>query len=538
VLGYAMIETGVREGNMTLVDAGLRAIGYVVRHRGLQAKRPTSFESMAVAGAYNVARRHVAGRRLFTRHRRRWERWIRHVKPQWIGSARPYFNHTLVEAVSNLELLRTGLTSRVRGSVLNPRVRGRQARLTRIVVNRTIPRVAARTLSSSREIRSEVLSDRPDYPLAYHGLSLGLYARGVALLGKRAAPRTHRLLRRLSNASWLLTAPDGDLAYTGRSQEEVWALSATAYGAEYTANLPGTPRSEANRFQAVADRTVERVDDAHGIGPKGLWIVPALRIDPRRGLRGIDPYAGGAAFSGLALMELEWAIAAARPSRDPSELAGDAPAVARVLRGNDTTTLVRSGSLWYAVRQASSLDRHDSDLRWDFGLVSLKQLRDGGWRDVQPPRPASDGRATSAGPLLRLGGNGAAIPFGRRSAAGPSGGVTVSGGFRLPRPSLRWVRRGVKFRFRPVSCGVRMSFPARRGDRFDYSAFMRGSKRSVTVGRRSVADARHVVTFDAPAKVQLIRGYASGADPALVRARIRFKKQSRARAIAITVCAR
>src|SRR5215212_744715 len=139
VLGYALIETGVRRRNARLVDAGLRAIGYVVRHRELQRRLPTNFESMAVASAYNLARRHVAGRRLFTRHRREWERWLRHVEPQWIGSRRPYFNHTLVEAVSNLELLRTGLRSKVRGAVLNKRQRPRLRRLTLRVLNRAIP---------------------------------------------------------------------------------------------------------------------------------------------------------------------------------------------------------------------------------------------------------------------------------------------------------------------------------------------------------------------------------------------------------------
>src|SRR4051812_20706894 len=53
VLGYAMVETGLRSHDTRLVDAGLRAINYIVRHRKLQRKRPTNFESMAVASAYN-----------------------------------------------------------------------------------------------------------------------------------------------------------------------------------------------------------------------------------------------------------------------------------------------------------------------------------------------------------------------------------------------------------------------------------------------------------------------------------------------------
>jgi hypothetical protein len=130
-----------------------------------------------------------------------------------------------------------------------------------------------------------------------------------------------------------------------------------------------------------------------------------------------------------------------------------------------------------------------------------------------------------------------AIPYGRRTSVGPAGGVTVSGGYRLPRPSMRWVRRRVKFRYQPVACGVRLTFPARKGDRVEYSAFMRGSKRSLVKRARSVADRRHVVSFDHPADVTLIRGYASASDPVLVKARLRFNVK-RSRTIAITVCAR
>ena len=156
----------MRAGDDKLVDAGLHAINYIVRHRKLQVKRPTNFESMAVASAYNVARKHLAQRPLFKHHRRAWEPWMRHVKPQWIGNSRPYFNHTLVEAISNLELFRTGLRSKVHGAVLNRRTRRRQVRLTRRLINRTIPHVAARTTRSSRGLRSEVLSGVDDWLLA------------------------------------------------------------------------------------------------------------------------------------------------------------------------------------------------------------------------------------------------------------------------------------------------------------------------------------------------------------------------------------
>jgi hypothetical protein len=539
VLGYSLIQTGLRTGDSGMVNSGLRAIDYIVGRADLQRKLPTNFESMAVAGAYNVARHKLAKRPLFARHRAQWVRWLKRVKPQWIGSDRPYFNHTLVEAISNLELFRTGLRSNVRGAVLSRRQRPRLARLTRRVLNSEIPKVAAPTLRTSHGVRGEVLSDRPDFPIAYHGFSLGLYARAVDLMGRSAAPRTKLLLRRLSNASWLMAGPDGDVAYTGRSQEDVWALSATAFGTEYAAHLPGTRAAEAARFEAVANRAIARMDDAYGIGPKGLWIVPALTVDPVGGLRGIDSYAGGAAFSGLALMQLEWAIGAGHAGRSPGGLAADSDGSAGVMRGDNSTVMVRHGDLWYAVRQASSYARHASDLRWDFGLVAVKRLIGGHWRDVQPLRPTTSGpKATSAGPLLILKtAAGSGIPQGTSLKVGPSRVTTVTGGFREPGKNGRWLRRGVRFSYEPTACGVQLSFPARKGDKIEYSAFMRGSKGDVSIAGRSVSDAGQVVSFDHPAHVTLESGYASGADPALVRARLRFSAPA-AETIAVQVCSR
>jgi hypothetical protein len=538
VLGYALIQTGLRERDSRLLDAGLRSISYIVRRRDLQRRLPTTFESMAVASAYNLVRRRAPRRPLFRQNRGRWESWMRNVRPQWIGSDRGYFNHHLVEAISNLELFRTGLRSRVRGTVLHRKERRRLRRLTVELLNRVIPAEAAPTARSSRGVRGQILSDVPDYPLAYHGFSFGLYTRAIDLLGRRAAPRTQTLLRKLGDASWLLTAPDGDVAYFGRSQEEVWALSATAYGAEAAADLRGGSAAERARFRAVADRTVARIESAHGIGPQGLWIVPALAIDPVAGVAGIDSYAGAAAFGGLALMELEWAIGAARGPREPGRLASDDNGAASILRDENSTVLVRSGDLWYAVRQASSLFRHEIDLRYDFGLVALKQRTGSGWRDVQPLRPATSDGPTSAGPLMLVRtGSGIGIPFGRRISVGTDRAVTVTGGYRAPRPSLRWLRRGVSFRFEPIACGMRMTFPARAGDSLEYSAFMRGTAADVTVAERSVADAGHVVSFDQPAQVTVEEGYASGADPRLVRARIRFAPQADS-TVGITICSR
>ncbi|MEA2448249.1 MAG: hypothetical protein QOG63_181 [Thermoleophilaceae bacterium] len=540
-LGYAMIATGLRTGDRKLTDAGLRAINYAVRQRKLQKILPTNFESMSVASAYNLARHRLAKRPLFARNRAKWESWMRHVKPQWIGNtSRAYYNHHLVEVVSNLELWRSGLRSHVKGAELQPKTRKRQERLTRQILAEEIPSITTGTRRQSRGVTTEVLSDQPDFPLPYHGLSIGLYARAVQLMGRRAPKVAVRVLQRLANTSWLLSGPDGDVAYTGRSQEDVWALPATAFGAEFASHLPGTSVSESARYQAVADRTIARMDAAYPRGPKGLWIVPALAVDPLGGIKALDFYAGGAAFSGLALMQLEWAIgAASKGSRAPGELAADSAGSGEILRGDDSTVFVRSGDLWYSVKQANSFTSFPGDLRWDFGMVALKQLRNGSWSDLQPLRPVTDRTpAQSAGPQLKLKRDGkTGIPYGEGIGVSGAGVTTITGGWREPYPSKRFLRRGAKFRFEPVGCGVRLTFPAEAGDKLEYSAFLRGTKGDVQVGGGLVTDATQAVTFSTPATVKLDGGYASAADPHLVRARISFEP-SAAATLAVTVCSR
>ena len=51
VLGYSMIQTGLRVRDSGLVDSGLGAINYIVGRRDLQRMLPTAFESFSGAAA-------------------------------------------------------------------------------------------------------------------------------------------------------------------------------------------------------------------------------------------------------------------------------------------------------------------------------------------------------------------------------------------------------------------------------------------------------------------------------------------------------
>jgi hypothetical protein len=403
-------------------------------------------------------------------------------------------------------------------------------------VNEEVHLIARPTLLRSGGAVAALLSDRPEYPLAYQGLSMAFYARALELMGSRATERSYELLRRLAHASWLLTAPDGDLAYAGRSQEESWALSMTAYGAEVAARLPRVGAGTAARWRALADRAVARLRTAHPVGPQGMWIIPALARDPQRGLAGLDPYAGAAIFSGLTLIYLEAARdEAERARRSTGSIASDAAGPRRLGRADDTFITLRRGGVWFAIRQSRDLQRRLDDLRNDFGLVALKRRVNGRWRDVIPVRPrveSEDRRAAdSAGPRLRGG-----VPTGERITA-DSDSVTVTGGWRLPDRTI--IRRGTRFRFETTACGVRQRVPVAAGDAIEYDVLAVRDPEGISVAGARIADGQQVVTFsEAPTEVRMLPGYASGSHPVITRVRATFAAAGGARTLDITTCDR
>ena len=225
VLGYALIQRGLRDGVRRSMEAGVRAVDYAVRSssppRGFSPSSeaaPSVFAVLAIAAAYNELR--AGSPDDFAAVRARWSEWARRVRELRIGRT-PYSNKHIVEATAILELLRTRVRSTEPGTIL-----GRPELSRRVAYD-----VLARQVPAESRDGTDLLSDAPDYPPAYQALSLAMYARATQLMGARAPTRMRRVLARAALASWRLAAPDGDVAYFGRSQEQVWTLPATAYRA-------------------------------------------------------------------------------------------------------------------------------------------------------------------------------------------------------------------------------------------------------------------------------------------------------------------
>jgi hypothetical protein len=510
VMGLGLLQAGVRDENDALVGAGLAAISYVLT-QDPAVRGASAFENWGLAAAYNVARRQLRRDARFLALRSAWRSRLRALTPIFLSRPRGgFFNKHLVEAVSWLELAHTGLRSRVRGSVLR-RPRRSRARAIRYLV-RDLPRLTDRSRSGNLRL----LADPRPSPLAYHALSFGFYARSLSLLDRGHRRRAGRILLQAARASLSAAAPDGDVAYTGRSQEQSWALAFTAYGAEVAAAR--THGRRAGALRRLAARTLARLRALHPVTARGIAVVPAAARG--YGRAGLDPYADGTAYTGLTLVGLDWAAARHRRPLGTGGPVRQRRGYARLRTRGGGFAVVRTPRVWFAVRRSPD---PRGDLRSDSGLVALKVRTAFGFLDVLPLRPRAfePGAGAGAGPIL-LGPRGAASPAGRRLWASRRGA----------RVDVGWAR----IRWRPLSCGVRARWRGPRSAAYEYSAFFPSGDSFAQVSPYSVVGSRQRVSVSGAASVSAWPGYSSATDGPLTRLRIRFAAGRSGRA-AVTVCA-
>ncbi|HEX8054247.1 MAG TPA: hypothetical protein VF517_14750 [Thermoleophilaceae bacterium] len=550
-MGYALLMSGVRTGDDAAVEAGLRGLTNPLQP-GRRPNRPSVFESLALAAGYNIAREHAAGEPLFKRFRAAWEDFLRDAPLIRLPAVTYYGNHWLIEAVEIRELLATGLRSESPTSVLGGQ-RANADRLSSELINKRIPAMARAEAVAAPNGRAFVLSDPPDNPLAYQGLSLGFYARGVELLGDEASDAARRTLAEVARASLLLAAPDGDVAYFGRNQEQAWGLAGTVYGAYAAADLDETGSAEDGQLRELASRALQRLLTVHGVTHWGLEITPSVARSRWVPPAGLDSGAGGPSFGGLVLALLEWARDESREPPDRVSIPADRPLRTKLSHAESRFTVIRRGPVWAVIRPTIS-GKYPYDVRYDFGVVAMKVLRSDRWVDVLRHRPFTAADPDSAGPILRTGGV-PAFPFASDVGVAPNGAVTMRGGWRLAPTRVKRVvatlpdggkvralgsipgapvRTGVVFRFEPTDCGMQLTFPVQAGDAIEYSAFL--APRGLRTGPRRLEDANGAVTFSRPARVATEQGYASGVEPALVRARAGFDALA-AGPLTITHCA-
>jgi len=518
-MGRALLQSGVRAGEARLIDAGLR--GLVRAADDVQSYHSIAFEQEALAAGYNLALERVPENPVFQAGRGSLERRLRAMRSIRLGRGGAYFNQFLVDALTTLELERSGLTSDEPGTILADL--GSSVGLVEQLVNREL--LTSTAEGTARTGRAGLTTLATDGPLAYHVLTLAYTGRALRLLGGRASPASRRLVQRYARAMWAFAGPDGDLSYFGRSQQQSWVLAMGAYGMELAAADAGP--LWAMRLRAVGARALERLAALHVGGPFGLHLTPAFADDAPAAMRAQDDYVSGSAYTGLTLTGLEW-LADSREPGPTGRLAADEPLALRLGARGKAFTVVSTGRVWYVIRQRPGVL---ADLRSGAGLIALKvRGHDGAWHDALPQRPLTlpprtGGAEDTAGPVLRRGAA-TGFPYGRGLRVGRGSSVRWLVDFRRPGYGPLVDRATVTFR--PTRCGVVMEVPGRAGDRFSTSVFLPARPRPRRARRGVALGGNLRAALPGPGATEIGRTYFSAGDGRVLRVRLRTRGSRRA----------
>ena len=372
-----------------------------------------------------------------------------------------YDNLKLVAAVADLALLRTGLGGLNAASLLAEPSALEGLALTDLAAaadNTGVDAVREGAVSYSG---AGILSDPTENPLAYHALSTLMLGHAVAALGGRAPASLSRAFDRAARALVGLIAPDGDVAYIGRGQGQVWTVAATVDALSLAA-ASSPDATWRGRYLAGAQLALHRLEAVYPRSGWGLPVVPRLAHVARpRSYVGVDGYANSVEYNGLAV----WALrdAAAVLARIPQTQAGAVPSQtegAFLDPSHARFATVTHGRLWFAVH---GTDSNLSDDRYGFGLVAAERVGSAGWKPVLPARPLTS-RPQVGGMAMRAGGR-TLYPTGTDMSVTPGGAVHVSGRWRAaggrPGPDASWL-------FRPSGEGVELAFEAPPGAAFQF----------------------------------------------------------------------
>lgn len=475
-IAYAMLLEAARGGDDRYFNSAIRAIDWTNRTR---LPMNGIFYRMFSAAAYNVARANFANRSAFKRIRPRWANKLRAFPYQRgvLGSHYRY-NKNLVEALEVIELYNTRLRTNQRKAVLRDRhdALKKAVRLLNVWVPRNVKQysvVVGPDAGWPVPTRITEMSDPPFNPPAYNALSAALYARAYARLP--FAQRTERMRQtaeQMIDGVVARMAPDGDIAFDGRSQEQAWALSGAAYAAWNAANFEDGPTREVHL--AFARRAVARLETVHVTSKSsyGFVLTPAAgccdRLDAPPGQ---DHYYDVAKYSGLTALTMGWAL---------EDRPDDAASGSDVLPTDRASNLVyrlgggrfqqhRGVNTYWLLRQQSDY----FDARSDMGVAVLKIRNAAGtWIDAVPPRPYTGGHhrpADPAAPCLVYRRGCAYLELHGGTPQDDAGSYTYSARWRTARGTL--VRRG-SATVAPTAEGLTLSWSASARDQFKFDTFL------------------------------------------------------------------
>ena len=499
MLGTALVLDGLRTGRRKVVLSGLKAVAWAADHpwkKNGDDALGVVFEDMALSVGYDETYAQLANDTTYAPYVRRWVKRLRnityHLYPAVKAAAtgRGYYNWFLVEGLAVAALWDL---SRPDGAHLSPDRRDAILARPDAYVNGVVDYLNSGFGGDSRNFQVThyggldlgLLSDPPENPPAYDILSLSLFSKIVAIVSTKVQEgRTE--LDELGLGAWALMAPDGDVSWFGRSQEQSWTLAMAASGLFRISRTEGIARPDAGRMRSAAARALVRLQQSYlTSGPPGLWITPSLQqgVTFTATNEGMDPYATAAGYTGLTLLGLEWAAedaAAAEPTAGEGVAADAENGGYRLGTTNGSFIMRRTADVWFSVKSAPALDNteYSLDLRFESGLTAVQVHDQYGWHRLMPPRPNTSNPHNRhagydpVGPVL-VTGTGIRRPVGGTAEKDDAiGGVFLSARYALYGRTPTGTPHSVHFK--PVGCGVQIIVDAHRGEDWRYSAFFDG----------------------------------------------------------------
>jgi hypothetical protein len=466
--GGAMVAAGLSSSpGAALVEDGLNAEQYEVGHPD-----GGGFELLSLAEDYVWNRAHLTDDSPSQAAQLQLAAFLSAHGPLVSGAGvcytttNCYDNLKLVAAVAELALLRTGLGGTGPGALLDGPHTLRLAALSKLA--------AAASNTGSDAMRSGtvefsgagILSDPAQNPLAYHALSTLMLGHAVVALGANTPPLVGAAFSRAARALVGLIAPDGDVAYIGRGQGQVWTVAATVDALSLAA-AQTTDTVWRGRYLAGAQLALRRLETVYPRDGWGLPVVPRLGdFQGTPNYRGVDGYANAVEYNGLTL----WALRDAATA-----LAGIPPTPAQSVPSQTQGVFldpsharfatVTHGRLWFAVH---GTDSNLSDDRYGFGLVSAELYTGERWDAVLPFRPLTY-RAQVGGIAMRSDGR-TRYPIGQLISASSDGTLRISGRWA---PSAGLAGARALWIYRPASHGngVVLQFHARANAAFQFEVW-------------------------------------------------------------------
>jgi hypothetical protein len=502
MLAQSMISQGVSTSNSTLISDGIVAESYEVEHPD-----NGGFELLALSEAYSYDSEHLSADEAWLVLAPKMAVLLQSKTEISANSAcyhesKCYENLKLVSAIGELSLLETGLTSEVAGTLLSE-----PAKIDKWIMqllNVTVPANTGADANGSASAFSfkdaGIISDPKRNPLAYESLSTDMIGHAIQMLGAKAPKSLISAFFRASKALVGLMAPNGDIAYIGRGQGQVWNVATTVDALATAAAYTSDPQWK-GRFLDASKRALARLESVYPDSGWGLALVPRQVSTQLDDSSGIDGYANVIEYNGLALWALGHAAQtlASIPVTELLPISADMDGY--FLDPSHTGfAAVRHENLWYAIHWGST----DGDSRYDFGVDAVQKMQpDGSFKEVLPYRPMTTNERTSAGPSLASG-SGELVAVGKSiSVSGDK--VVVKGGWAAGSGSKLTHDPGTIWTFAPVENGVAMSFHALAHRAYQFQVFYQtGSTYQVNGNQVTITDVdgeKQFYSFNVPTKI-------------------------------------